>query len=113
MNLYKVAILLTIHPSGNKRSKIGPFIHDKDLNDLAGTKDLDDLYDNADSICTTGQNNDGSTGLDIFQNGFELAKQTGDEPVWIILPDAHDIAFFFFGTFDKVRDEISKLPDAT
>lgn len=34
-----------------------------------------DLTDLADSCCTFGFDNDGSTGFEIFQNGFELAEK--------------------------------------
>ena len=40
-----------------------------DGEDEASAKIMDDLYAAADSTCTIGYDNDGSTGYDIFKNG--------------------------------------------
>jgi hypothetical protein len=110
MNLHKIAILLS-KPQG-QHSKAGPFDYDQNLNDLAQTKDMDEFYNTADSTCTTGYDNDGSTGFEIFKNGFELAKQANG-PIWVIQRDDRDVAFFYVGTFDEVWNKISKLLDAS
>lgn len=58
----------------------------------------------ADSSCTTGYDNDGSTGLEIFENGFDLGQKAGDKDVWIVLSDG--VADFFIGTLAEVIKRI-------
>ena len=81
-----------------------------------GDEDLADewddwLYEAADSTCTTGYDNDGSTGFEIFSNGLELGAslKEGEEVVVVRHPDRL-VAWFFVGTQESVLDRLRKGP---
>src|SRR5271157_4803360 len=69
----------------------------------------DMLSDSADSSCTTGYDNDGSTGFEIFENGYSLGKRAGDKAVWYVRDD--DSAWFFIGTEDEVCAALRTFAD--
>lgn len=46
-----------------------------------------DLSDVADSSCTSGYDNDGSTGYEIFENGFQLAQKAAGQPVFVLISE--------------------------
>ncbi len=76
-----------------------------DLDKAAEGKDLS--WGVSDSSCTSGYDNDGSTGFEIFRNGFELARKAGDREIWLVEQDACPPIFFFFvGTHDEVLAKI-------
>lgn len=92
------------------------FLTSNDLDDISREKAYDDLDALAASSCTGGYDNDGSTGFEIFENGFALAKEAGDKP---IVAAAHGdlgveggTVFFFIGTLEGVTAKIEALPDA-
>jgi hypothetical protein len=62
---------------------------------------LDALEEVPDGCCTTGFDNDGSTGYEIFENGFDLAFKAAGRPVWQI--DNEEQAFFFIGTAEEAE----------
>lgn len=68
--------------------------------------EMDVLPDAAASCCTTGYDNDGSTGYEIFENGFELAQKAGGEDVWVSTA-LQGQAFFFIGTEEQVLQMLS------
>ncbi len=57
------------------------------------------LVEIADSSCTTGYDNDGSTGIDIFENGFELAEKAAGQDVFEWRDN--NTAYFFIGSEEK------------
>jgi hypothetical protein len=67
------------------------------------------LYDNCDGTCTTGYDNDGSTGLDIFENGLSLAFTARDSRLVGFIPDGLNVAFFFVGNDDTIRERIQEV----
>ena len=72
------------------------------------------LQDEADSSCTNGYDNDGSTGYEIFENGFELAEKAAGRDVF-----AHDVeddespgsTIFLIGTEPEVLARIAKVAE--
>jgi len=56
----------------------------------------DAAFDLCESTCTTGYDNDGSTGLEIFENGVRLGRSCGDGEIFYF--KAAGTAFFFTGT---------------
>ncbi len=51
------------------------------LQDLVDKKNTEQLYNLAEISCTNGYDNDGSTGYEVFKNGFDLASTDGKEEV--------------------------------
>jgi len=49
------------------------------------------------SSCTSGYNNDGSTGFDIFENGYQLGQEAGDQSVWHADSNDVEVVYFFIG----------------
>jgi len=62
---------------------------------------MDTLYDVYSSTCTTGYNNDGSTGFEIFSNGVELRDSAEGRPIFIYAGN-NNIALFFIGTEEEI-----------
>ena len=60
----------------------------------------------ADSCCTTGYDSDGSTGVEIFENGFGLAEQAAGRPVFSVNDREEDVAYFFIGTEDEIEAKL-------
>lgn len=81
----------------------------KETLDRAADLDIDLLYDNCDGTCTTGYDNDGSTGLDIFENGLSLGLTAQDSRLVLYEPDEEDVAFFFIGDDHTIRDRILEV----
>lgn len=77
----------------------------KELDTVAEGRELD-----ADSSCTTGFDNDGSSGFDIFENGVELAIRAAKEglKIWLVYKgDDAGVAYFFLAnTEDEVRQRL-------
>ena len=77
---------------------------------------LEQLEDRADSSCTGGYDNDGSTGEEIFTNGFDLAVKAAGRPVY-----EYDVqsqgdedagtCLFFIGDADEVLARLQKILD--
>jgi hypothetical protein len=82
---------------------------DHELDELASKKDSDQLSEEADSGCTSGYDNDGSTGYEIFENGFDLAQKAGKKTVFAVFADDDESVFFFIGTKKSVLRRIQKL----
>jgi hypothetical protein len=68
------------------------------------------LEDCPDSTCTTGSDNDGSSGFEIFENGFELAEKAAGRPVFYVDTE-EDVALFFIGTEDEIAARLTKNVD--
>ena len=67
------------------------------------------VRDLADSSCTAGYNNDGSTGFEIFTNGFHLAKQANGAKVFYGVAEADHVgytAYFFIGEYSDILTKI-------
>lgn len=72
-------------------------------NELANQPDCS-LEDVADSSCTSGYDNDGSTGFEIFENGFDLAVKAAGRPVFYFeTEEDSDMTLFFIGTEDEIE----------
>jgi len=75
---------------------------------------LEALADRADSSCTAGYDNDGSTGYEIFENGYDLAVKAAGRPVF-----QHDVeseatcwtCLFFVGEADEVLARLQEILD--
>ena len=67
------------------------------------------VMDRADACCTIGSGNDGSTGFEIFMNGFELGREAGDREVWYGIADGQAWFFIHDGTEESL---ISRLTGA-
>jgi hypothetical protein len=89
------------------------FVSSKELQKLIKTKDGDAVQEGADGICTNGYDNDGSTGLEIFENGFELGKraESRGKQVYHFELGGGDTSVFFIGTEAEVKERIEALPD--
>ena len=58
----------------------------------------------ATTSCTTGYDNDGSTGFDIFQNGVALGEElTPGHEIYYINEGEYDVAYFYIA---KNEDEV-------
>ena len=68
-----------------------------------------DISEMGDSSCTAGYDNDGSTGFEIFENGFDLARAAGDKPVWYAHAD--EIVLFFIGEESEIIELIVEALD--
>ena len=51
-----------------------------DLNAICDKLTEDDLHEACDSTCTSGFDNDGSTGFDVFGNGMRLGRKLEANP---------------------------------
>jgi hypothetical protein len=67
----------------------------------------------ADSSCTCGYDNDGSTGDEIFENGFDFAQEAGDNDIYTYASD--NVMSFFIGPLKDIiknlegyRDDLKK-----
>lgn len=69
---------------------------------------VNEAHNLADSSCTNGYNNDGSTGFDIFENGFKLAKKAKDKPVYITFIRDERVSLFFIGTEKEILTKLRK-----
>lgn len=74
------------------------------------------LAEEADSCCTNGYSNDGSTGVEIFANGFELAEKAAERSVYAVASEDHErveasvpVTLFFIGTPNEVIARIKKV----
>ena len=65
-------------------------------------KHTDLLFDVCNATCTTGYDNDGSTGYEIFENGYDLGRCC--ELVFVAFSVDH-IAWFFEGDRDQDEDQ--------
>jgi hypothetical protein len=79
------------------------------IDELINSLDVDEVQELADSSCTNGYDNDGATGFDIFENGFQLAQKAGDRPVYVSHVRDERTALFFIGTEEEILRKISKL----
>jgi hypothetical protein len=67
------------------------------------------LWEEADSSCTTGYDNDGSTGLEIFLNGCALAATAAGRDIVQVDHPGTNVALFFIGTEEEVLKRIRSL----
>lgn len=63
-----------------------------------------DSNSTADSSCTSGYDNDGSTGSEIFENGFDLAIKAAGQDIYTIENNDNDL--FFIGPITKIKDRL-------
>ena len=81
------------------------------IDELINTLDVDEVQVQlADSSCTNGYDNDGATGFDIFENGFQLAQKAEGRPVYVSHVRDERTALFFIGTEEEILRKI-KLSD--
>jgi hypothetical protein len=67
------------------------------------------LEECADSSCTNGFDNDGSSGFEIFENGYQLAEKAAGRPVFYV--DGDGVSFFFVGTEDETEAKLRKAKE--
>lgn len=90
------------------------FVRNTEVIAAASKLTQNQLFDAADSTCTTGYNNDGSTGLEIFENGVELGIEARLNEIYVIYDndiedeEADDTAWFFIGTKEEVIGRLIK-----
>lgn len=58
----------------------------------------DNLYDRSDATCTAGYDNDGSTGLEIFEHGFDLAQRAHNASQDVYEVHNSSTAWFFIAS---------------
>ena len=75
-------------------------------------EDVEDseLYDLIDGTCTNGYDNDGSTGREIFNNGFALGVEAARKNLRVFIVSRGMCDLFFLGK--DVEDVIKKLKEA-
>lgn len=84
--------------------------------DLLVNKDWYAVGDCADSSCTTGYDNDGSTGYEIFQNGVELGMSARDVgcDIYVVEDSVDNIAYFFLAKdVEHLMVIFGKIPDSS
>ncbi len=76
-------------------------------------KDPSQITEEAETSCTCGYDNDGSTGYEIFQNGFNLGCQAASEGKDVFVAftdwDRQRVAFFFLGTEEEIVAKLEAL----
>jgi hypothetical protein len=87
------------------------FKNSKALQELADTKDQDALCEAADSCCTNGYDNDGSTGFEIFENGFDLGVEAVGKQVFVLDVNGGDTSIFFIGDEKTIKAKIAALSE--
>lgn len=81
------------------------------LDTLAAKVDLDTFCDMCDYSCTNGYDNDGSTGREVFDNGFEMAVDAavrGKQIYEVKHPDEDGADSFFLGTEDSIAKRLEE-----
>lgn len=85
-----------------KSEKLSALLEPHDLGELMDT--LDGAYY---STCTTGYDNDGSTGFEIFGNGVALGAAAGKSDIFCYSDEG--IALFFLGEEEDIVAEVKKM----
>jgi len=67
------------------------------------------LNDISDGCCTTGYDNGGSTGYEIYECGIALGRLAGDKDIHVVYHDEDYIAYFFVGSEQEI---VEYLEDA-
>lgn len=83
--------------------------------DLFDEDDLDALLNIADSSCTGGTSNDGSTTFEIFENGYDLCVKAGGQTVFFHRVANHGdlgTVFFLIGSEDEVFCRLNEVLEA-
>ena len=78
--------------------------HSQAISDLITDDNVEQFFDHCDSTCTTGYDNDGSTGQEIFENGVELGQAAGNQEIFYGSRDY--CAFFFIARKDETEEQI-------
>ena len=73
---------------------------------LEANGDLNKLHEIADSTCTTGYDNDGSTGYEIFENGVDLGRWAGERNIFFGEHEGKYCALFFVAEIGQTEDEL-------
>lgn len=78
--------------------------HSQGIENLITDDNVDDFYDSCSGTCTTGYDNDGSTGFEIFENGVDLGQAApGCEIFW---GDHDGCAFFFIAAEGQTEEQL-------
>lgn len=91
--------------SWNRSEKIQEEV-DKLVEELGDWEGIDEL---AASNCTSGYDNDGSTGLNIFKNGFQLGLAAAKDKKEVYIAETDTNAFFFLGTESEILASFATL----
>jgi hypothetical protein len=84
-------------------------IYSEKLTGIIAAKE--DPRSEADSTCTTGYDNDGSTGFEIFENGFELGSAAGGKNVYYGTAENYAV-FLVASSEDEACARAASWPDA-
>lgn len=87
--------------------------HSQVLSDLLSkmsSEGFEQAQDVADSTCTSGYDNDGSTGFEIFENGFDLAVKANGRDV-IYGEGTDDVCLFFIASEEEALAKIKERLD--
>ena len=79
------------------------------LQKLADTKNQDAVVEASDSTCTNSYDNDGSTGREIFDNGYQLAQRTKDRDIFVLNVYGGNSSAFFIGTEEEVEAKLELI----
>jgi hypothetical protein len=77
------------------------------IDELVALLDDDVLCDASQGSCTNGYDNDGSTGYEIFENGFDLGREAGRKSVFE--SDHGDSTYFFIGEEEGIIADLKSL----
>ena len=72
-------------------------------------EEFEQVQDRADSTCTAGYDTDGSTGFEIFENGFTLAAGANGREVIYGEKENDSIALFFYGDEETVLTTVQAI----
>jgi hypothetical protein len=78
----------------------------EEIVDLGG-----DLFGVCDGSCTNGFDNDGSTGVDIFENGFDLALKMAVPGRGVFCFEGEGANFYFVGSEEVVVGRLEAVRD--
>lgn len=73
------------------------------------TSDEQDNVGGVDNQCTNGYDNDGSTGLEIFENGVRLGQEAEGKDIWTFNDGHPGTSFFLIGTEEEVLKKLAEL----
>lgn len=80
------------------------------LTAICDTLNEDDLHAKCSSSCTTGFDNGGCTGLEIFENGIKIGASLGQHPELNLFKYArgNEMFFFLYSAGDQLAKKLLK-----
>ena len=74
------------------------------IENLITDDNMEEFHDLCSGTCTTGYDNDGSTGFEIFDNGVDLGQAAGSREIFYI--DYDGCAFFFIADEGQTEEQL-------